>query len=56
MNWTLIGIIVLAVALIVAPFAALRSVSYIKARREAARARSLPPDDDNDPDKPTGFW
>ncbi len=56
MNWTLIGMIVLIVALIVSPFAALRSVSWIQARREAARAKPLPPDDENDPDKPTGFW
>lgn len=55
MNWTLIGVIVLAVSLIAAPFAALRSISYIKARRDAMRAKPLP-DDEDDPDKPTGFW
>lgn len=55
MNWTLIGVIVLAVFVIAAPFATLRSISYIKARREAMHAKPLP-DDDDDPDKPTGFW
>ena len=55
MNWPLIGVIVLAVFVIAAPFATLRSISYIKARRDAMRAKPLP-DDDDDPDKPTGFW
>lgn len=54
MNGTLIGILVLVVVLIVGPFATLRAVSHYRQRR-------LPPpkpatDDENDPDKPTGFW
>ena len=55
MSWTALGLIVLAVSVIAAPFVALRSISYMQARREAMRARVLP-DDDDDPDKPSGFW
>ncbi|HEY1077973.1 MAG TPA: hypothetical protein VGE51_14875 [Fontimonas sp.] len=55
MNWTLLGIIVMIFFIVAAPFVALRSVSYLQARREAMRAKPLP-DDDEDPDKPTGFW
>lgn len=55
MNWTLLGIIALVVVLIAGPFATLRAVSSYKQRR----LKKLPPplpDDDNDPDKPSGFW
>lgn len=55
MNATLIGVIALVVVLIVGPFATLRAVSSYKQRRLKAAPRPLP-DDDNDPDKPTGFW
>ena len=55
MNWTLIGLIVLAVAVIAAPLATLRATSYLKTRRNARRAAPAQ-DDDEDPDRPTGFW
>jgi hypothetical protein len=55
MNWTLLGLIVLAIFVIAAPFATLRSISWLQARRDAARARPLQ-DEEDDPDKPTGFW
>ncbi|MDP9141578.1 MAG: hypothetical protein M3O62_12395 [Pseudomonadota bacterium] len=55
MNWTLLGMLALIVIMVAAPFVALRSVSYVQARRSAARAKPLP-DDVEDPDKPTGFW
>ncbi|MGQ0503530.1 MAG: hypothetical protein ACT4P0_13135 [Panacagrimonas sp.] len=45
MNWTLIGLIVLVVALLLAPFAALRAVSVWKARRLPP---PLPPESDKD--------
>lgn len=54
MNWTLIGLILLAICMIVAPFAALRSISYMRARRNARPPAAI--EDDDDPDKPTGFW
>lgn len=55
MNWTLIGLIVLAIAVIAAPLATLRATSYLKTRRDA---QHTPPvqDNDDDPDRPTGFW
>ncbi len=55
MSWSVLGLIVLAVAVIAAPFAALRSLSYMQARRSAARAKPVQ-NDEEDPDKPTGFW
>lgn len=55
MNWTLIGILALVVVLIVGPFATLRAVSYYRTRR-APKPRQVVDDDENDPDKPTGFW
>lgn len=33
MNWTIVGIVVMVVAILIAPFAALRAVSAWKARR-----------------------
>lgn len=55
MSTTVILVLVLVVALIVGPFAALRAVSHFKARRQL---RKPPADEDNpdDPEKPSGFW
>lgn len=52
MNWMMIGLIVLVVAILVAPFAALRAVSIWKARR-------LPPPlskDSDDKDDGGSSW
>jgi hypothetical protein len=55
MNWTLVGLIVLAVFMIAAPFVALRTISSVRARRGAIRARP-PRNEKDDTDKHTGFW
>lgn len=54
MNATVIWVVALVVVLIVGPFATLRAVSHYKARR-LAKPKNNPPDDE-DPEKPTGFW
>ena len=55
MNTTVIWVLILVVALIVGPFATLRAVSHYKTRK-ATRAAPPKPDDEDDPDKPKGFW
>lgn len=45
MNWTVIGLIVMVVALLLAPFAALKAVSVWRARRLPP---PLPPESDKD--------
>lgn len=55
MNWTLLGVIVLAVLVIVAPLITLRVISRRQVRRETVHVKPLA-DDDDDPDKPSGFW
>ncbi|MGH8445524.1 MAG: hypothetical protein ACREVL_09655 [Solimonas sp.] len=55
MNGTIIGVIILVVALIVGPFATLRAVSYYRERRKAPPVAPKAEDED-DPDKPSGFW
>jgi len=54
MNITVIWVLALVVVLIVSPFAALRAVSHYKARR-LAKPKDVKADDE-DPNKPTGFW
>lgn len=54
MSSTVILVLVLVVALIVGPFAALRAVSHFKARK--ALKKPAEPADEDDPDKPKGFW
>lgn len=57
MNSTIIGIIILVVVLIVGPFATLRAVSHYRARRTPPpTSRQNTANDEDDPDKPTGFW
>ena len=56
MNGTLIGIIILVVALIVGPFATLRAVSYYRIKRRPGLPTAPKADDEDDPDKPSGFW
>ena len=57
MNGTLIGIIILVVALIVGPFATLRAVSYYRIkRRPTSPPAPRQADDEDDPDPPSGFW
>lgn len=53
-NVTAIWVLALVVVLIVGPFATLRAVSHYKARRLAKPKDNKT--DDEDPDKPTGFW
>lgn len=48
MNWTVIGLIVMVVALLIAPFAALKAVSVWRARRLPP---PLPPESDKDDDR-----
>ncbi|WP_157622947.1 hypothetical protein [Solimonas soli] len=58
MNGTIIGVIILVIALIVGPFATLRAVSYYRGRRSGrpATPSAARPDAEDDPDKPSGFW
>jgi len=57
MNSTIIGVIALVVVLIVGPFATLRAVSHYRARRTPPAApRPTQANDEDDPDKPSGFW
>lgn len=51
MNGTLIGVLILVVALIVGPFATLRAVSHYRARRVNTKAP-----DDEDPDDKSSYW
>lgn len=55
MNGTLIGVIILVIALIVGPFATLRAVSYYRIKRRPP-TQTAARDDEDDPDKPSGFW
>ncbi|WP_020647886.1 hypothetical protein [Solimonas variicoloris] len=52
---TVIGVVVLVVALIVGPFATLRAVSRYRDRRKPPPAATKR-DDEDDPDRPSGFW
>ncbi|WP_154662460.1 hypothetical protein [Solimonas flava] len=52
---TIIGVIVLVVALIVGPFATLRAISYYRDQRKPPPAAPTR-DDEDDPDRPSGFW
>jgi hypothetical protein len=57
MNGMIIGVIVLVVVLIVGPFATLRAVSYYRdKRRPSSPAAPVRTDDEDDEDKPSGFW
>jgi len=56
MNATLIGILILVVALIVGPFAALRAVSYYRGRRSGTAAKKPAPADDENPDDKSSYW
>lgn len=54
---TIIGVIVLVVALIVGPFATLRAISYYRDQRKPPSPPPAPKrDDEDDPDRPSGFW
>lgn len=52
---TVIGVVVLVVALIVGPFATLRAVSRYRDRRKPPPAAPKR-DYEDDPDRPSGFW
>ncbi len=60
MNGTLIGILILVVALIVGPFATLRAVSHYRARRANTKARdekqAPKAPDDEDPNDKGSYW
>jgi hypothetical protein len=57
MNGMIIGVIVLVVVLIVGPFATLRAVSYYRdKRRPPSPVTPAKADDEDDADKPSGFW
>lgn len=51
----IILVIVFVVAMMIGPIVALKTVSHIRMKR-GVKLRPPPPDDENDPDKPTGFW
>lgn len=56
MNGTLIGILILVVALIVGPFATLRAVSYYRDRRSGTAAKKPDAADDENPDDKSSYW
>jgi hypothetical protein len=57
MDMTLVGIIVLVLALLLGPFAALRAVSHFRRRANSRQSSSAPPlAADKDADKPSGYW
>lgn len=52
-----IWLILFIVAMLAAPFATLRALGAIRdRRRRRQRQRENPPEDEQDPDKPSGFW
>lgn len=56
MNGTLIGILILVVALIVGPFATLRAVSYYRDRRSSPAEKTPAPAEDGNPDDKSSDW
>lgn len=61
MDATVWWVLALVVVLIVGPFATLRAVSHFRAKAPPAApppAPAVKPEapDDQDPDRPTGFW
>ena len=62
MDATVWWVLALVVALIVGPFATLRAVSHFRSKPPPPAPPPAPevgqqaPPDDQDPDRPTGFW
>jgi Na+-transporting methylmalonyl-CoA/oxaloacetate decarboxylase gamma subunit len=57
MDMTLVGVVVLVLALLLGPFAALRAVSHFRRRTsERSNPSARTPDTEKDADKPSGYW